>query len=98
MEDLAKEGLHRAPVLEESEILEKFKTASQIGRNYDTRIGGHKIYRDEVNAVLNNVKAKKSSILVTGKKGCGKTWILLEVADQIEKTHAFICFLSRRPV
>ena len=89
LEDLAKEGLHRAPVLEESEILEKFKTASQIGRNYDTRIGGHKIYRDEVNAVLNNVKAKKSSILVTGKKGCGKTWILLEVADQIEKTHAF---------
>ncbi|HHT9137081.1 MAG TPA: AAA family ATPase [Candidatus Wunengus sp. YC60] len=89
LEALAKEGLHKAPVLEEAEILEKFKTASQIGRCYDTRIGGHKIYRDEVIAVLDNIKAKKNSILVTGKKGCGKTWILLEVADQIEKANAF---------
>jgi len=89
LEALAKEGLHRAPVLEEAEILEKFETTSQIGRNYDTRIGGQKIYRDEVNAVLDNIKAKKSSTLVTGKKGCGKTWILLEVADQIEKANAF---------
>uniref|UniRef100_UPI00402575E6 AAA family ATPase n=1 Tax=Candidatus Wujingus californicus TaxID=3367618 RepID=UPI00402575E6 len=89
LEALAKEGFFKAPALEEAEILEKFKTASQIGRNYDTRIGGQKIYRDEVNAVLDNIKAKKSSTLVTGKKGCGKTWILLEVADQIEKANAF---------
>ena len=89
LKTLAKEGLHKAPVLEEAEILEKFKTASQIGRKYDTRIGGQKIYRDEVIAILDNIKAKKSTILVTGKKGCGKTWILLEVAEQIEKTNAF---------
>ncbi len=88
LEALAKEGLYRAPVLEEEEILEKFKTASQIGRKYDTRIGGQKISREEIIAILDNIKAKKNTILVTGKKGCGKTWVLLELAEQIENTNA----------
>ena len=89
LETLAKEGFCKAPALEEAKILEKFKTASQFGRNYDTRIGGQKISRDEVIAILDNIKAKKNTILVTGKKGCGKTWVLLELAEQIEKATAF---------
>lgn len=89
LDALAKEGIYKAPALEEAEILEKLKTSSQIGRNYDTRIGSQKIYRDEISVILDNIKAKKNTILVNGKKGCGKTWILLELAEQIEKANAF---------
>lgn len=74
MEALAKENLYKAPALEEAEILEKFKTASQIGRNYDTRIGGQKIYRDEISTILNHINAKKrkGQSLLPAKKGVAR--------------------------
>lgn len=82
---LTEQGFYKAPILEETEIIKQFKVASQIGRNYDTKIGGQKIPRNEVQTILENIKEGKKSILLTSRKGSGKTWVLFEVAEQIEQ-------------
>ncbi|MFI5293852.1 MAG: AAA family ATPase [Thermodesulfovibrionales bacterium] len=86
---LTERGFHNAPVIEEEAIIKQFKVASQIGRNYDAKIGGQKIYRDEVLTIMDSIREGNKSILVNGKKGCGKTWVLLEVADQIERSDSY---------
>lgn len=88
-EILTEQGFYNAPVIEEEEIIKQFKVASQIGRNYDAKIGGQKIYRDEVHTIMDSIREGNKSILVNGKKGCGKTWVLLEVADHIERSDSY---------
>ncbi|MBE0427294.1 MAG: ATP-binding protein [Nitrospirae bacterium] len=86
---LTEQGFYTAPTIEEADLIKQFKIASQIGRNYDSTIGGRKIYRDEVLHILDFVRQGRKSILVTGKKGCGKTWVLLELAAQLDHSSSY---------
>ncbi len=82
---LNNKGLYQAPLLEESEIVGQLKKASQIGRNHDMEIGHLRINRPEVETILDEIDKNTKSILVKGKKGSGKSWVLLTLADHLDK-------------
>lgn len=83
IEHLAKEGLAITPRREEKEILEEFRITSQIGRDWQRRVGGIKIERSEFLQLVDQVEAGAETILVTDRPGSGKTCLLLDLADHV---------------
>uniref|UniRef100_UPI0040571175 NACHT domain-containing protein n=1 Tax=Candidatus Electrothrix sp. TaxID=2170559 RepID=UPI0040571175 len=83
---LRKHGCVRAPLYEESEILEQFLRISAIGRkDWQRTVGGRKINRSEFDQILEQVKEGATTVLITDRPGSGKTCLLLDLADHIEK-------------
>ncbi|HKZ56802.1 MAG TPA: ATP-binding protein, partial [Thermodesulfovibrionales bacterium] len=77
-----------APYKTEKEILHLFKSASSIGRQDLSReIAGEKLERPEINQIIELLKNSEKSILLTDRPGSGKSWILLELADIVERNH-----------
>lgn len=90
LEELASKGLTRLPSLTEKEIIDQFQRTSAIGRNdWKRTIVGEKIARQEFDDTLNFIRDKKSTIIVQDKPGSGKTCLLLDLADVIEKDSRF---------
>lgn len=83
---LSKAGIVRAPSVSESEILGQFTAASRIGRSDLSReIAGEKLKRSEVEHIIQFLEASEKSILLTDSPGSGKSWVLLELADLLER-------------
>ena len=90
LEELANKGLTRLPNLSEKEIVDQFQRTSAIGRNdWKRTIAGEKIIRKELDDTLNYIRDKKSTILVQDRPGSGKTCLLLDLADAIERDSRF---------
>jgi len=82
---LAKRGLSPTPKRSEAEILETFKLASRVGRRWLCTIDGEKIPRVELNCLVELIKQGSQTILLTDRPGSGKTCLLLDLADELEK-------------
>uniref|UniRef100_UPI004055A11A AAA family ATPase n=1 Tax=Candidatus Electronema sp. TaxID=2698783 RepID=UPI004055A11A len=90
LDQLRKHGCVRAPLYEESEILQQFRRISVIGRNdWQRTVGGRKINRPEFAQVLEQVEEGAATVLVTDRPGSGKTCLLLDFADHLEADDRF---------
>jgi len=90
LEEFASKGLTKLPNLSEKEIVNQFQRTSAIGRNdWKRTIAGEKITRKELDDTLNYIRDKKSTILVQDRPGSGKTCLLLDLADTIERDSRF---------
>jgi hypothetical protein len=89
-EELASKGLTRLPTLTENEIIDQFQRTSAIGRNdWKRTIAGEKIRRKELDDTFNFIRDKKNTVIVQDRPGSGKTCLLLDLADTIEKDSRF---------
>ena len=86
--ELAKHGLSPTPKRSEAEILAIFKQASSIGRNWLRTIDGKTIPRPELSKIIELIEQGSGSILLIDRPGSGKTCILLDLADVIEREKA----------
>lgn len=82
--ELLKHNLVIAPPYSEAEIMEQFKQASTIGRQFQRTIAGEKIERIEKGQLVSFVEEGHGSVLVTDRPGCGKTCLLLDLIDHVE--------------
>jgi hypothetical protein len=78
-------NLEAAPIRSEGDILDSFRSASAIGRAWGRTIDGVKVDQPELSEVLSSIEDDKKTILVTSLPGCGKTCLLLDLADKLEK-------------
>lgn len=84
LDHLNQVGLALAPMLGEDEILEQFRSASSIGREWGRTVGGSQIQRPEKDELIQLVASGASSVLVTDRPGSGKTCLLLDIVDHVE--------------
>ncbi len=90
LEEFANKGLTRQPNYSEKEIVEQFHRTSAIGRkDWKRTIAGEKITRKELDDILVHISDKKNTILVQDRPGSGKTCLLLDLADVIEKNNEY---------
>lgn len=85
LKELKAHDLEAAPIFAESEILDSFSAASKVGRNWQRTIDGVKIHQRELDEVVEAIDNVGKTILVSSQPGCGKTCLLLELVDQLEK-------------
>lgn len=81
---LSESGLTPTPKRSEAEILENFKAASKIGREWLRTIDGEALPRKELEEIVNLIEEGNQKILVTDSAGSGKTCLLLDLAEHIE--------------
>jgi hypothetical protein len=86
LSQLAEKGLSPTPKRSEAEILEAFKVASGIGRYWLRTIDGKPIPRLELSQLIALIEQGTRTILLTDRPGSGKTCLLLDLADYIEKS------------
>ena len=85
VEKLREHGIVQAPSKDISEILKEFSDISKIGRNWPRKIAGEAINRPELRRLIELIEEGKNSILLKEGAGAGKTCILLDLAEYIEK-------------
>jgi len=84
--ELEQLGLNPTPKRSEADILETFAAASQVGRNWLRTIAGEKIRRAELSHLIELIEQGSRAVLLTDRPGSGKTCLLLDLADYIEKS------------
>lgn len=84
--ELHKHGLFLTPQYSEKDILDQFKQASSVGRQFQRTIAGENIKRPEQSHLIKLIQTNEGSILVTDRPGSGKTCLLLNLADYIEQS------------
>jgi hypothetical protein len=86
---LEQKGVVKTPLCSEAETLEQFQQASRIGREWQRTIGGRRIERAELAELIHLIEDGADTILVIDRPGSGKTCLLLDLADCIEKDPRF---------
>ncbi|KPA15889.1 ATPase, AAA-type, core domain protein [Candidatus Magnetomorum sp. HK-1] len=89
IERLESKGFFLMPKMSEAEILNQFKQISCIGRDWQRTIGDEHIKRSELDVLIEHVKSHEKLILVTDRPGSGKTCLLLDLVDYIERSSRF---------
>lgn len=82
---LSQSGCVISPPTDIQSIFNSFRKTSSIGRSWQRDIGGHRIDTLLVSELIEAIKNKSHSILVTGGPGSGKTCILLELQEKLEQ-------------
>jgi Caspase domain/ATPase family associated with various cellular activities (AAA) len=88
--ELAKHELNPTPKRSEAEILANFNSASNIGRYWLRKIDGKKIPRSELPKIIELIEQGSRTILLIDRPGSGKTCVLLDLADFIERDKASV--------
>lgn len=83
--ELSQHGIYPTPKRDEAEILDAFSSASCVGRNWLRTIGGETIQREELFTLVSFIEQGSRTILLTDRPGSGKTCLLLDLVDYIEK-------------
>ena len=78
-------GSMLTPPMDMVEVRTSFTSTSAIGRSWRRDIGNEYIANPIVNELLEAIKDKHRSILVTGSPGSGKTCVMLTVQDELEQ-------------
>ena len=86
-EVLAKSGATFVPPLSQQKMQELFANASAIGRHWRRDIAGNRLHIATVDELIKAIDAKERSIMLTGIPGSGKTCVLLELQEALEKRH-----------
>jgi hypothetical protein len=66
-------------------VRDLFASTSSIGRSWRREIAGQRLYRSVLGELLSAVQQKNKSILLTGLPGSGKTCVMLELQEALEK-------------
>lgn len=88
--DDLKDVLHQAgamlvPIMSVAEVRASFASTSAIGRTWRRNIAGEIIPSPTVNELLAAIDAGKRAILLTGLPGSGKTCVMLDLQEALEK-------------
>ncbi|WP_205629844.1 AAA family ATPase [Dechloromonas denitrificans] len=82
---LLKAGALLVPPVNIAEVRASFSNTSAIGRSWRRDVAGQRIPNPVVNELLAAIDAGKRAILLTGLPGSGKTCVMLEVQDTLER-------------
>lgn len=83
---LHKAGAILAPVMSIAEARQSFLSTSAIGRSWIRSIAGQKITNPVLEKLLAAIDDGKQSVLLTGSPGSGKTCVMLELQEKLEKS------------
>lgn len=88
--DDLKDILHQAgamlvPIMSTAQVRTSFSGTSAIGRSWLRDIAGQRISSPIVNELLDAIDAGKRSILLSGLPGSGKTCVMLNLQEALEK-------------
>lgn len=78
-------GALLVPPLNLTEVTRSFADASAIGRSWRRDIAGERIATKTLEDLLSAIDEKKAAILLTGLPGSGKTCVMLELQEALEK-------------
>lgn len=81
-------GAVHTPPRTEAELLQEFRAASVVGRDWRRDIGSKRLARRALEVVLTHIQAESKRILVTDGPGSGKTCLLLDLLDRLESDPA----------
>lgn len=96
---LRNRGFAIVPLKEEMELWRDLNSISSIGRNWPRKIHGQPIKRKETGRLLELVKKQEGMILLLGEPGSGKTCILLDLLEMLEKDgQIYPVFIQARDV
>ncbi|EDL69013.1 AAA family ATPase [Vibrio campbellii] len=73
------------PPMDIREVRASFKSTSAIGRSWRRDIGNEHIANSAAKKLIEGIKAKYRSILLTGAPGAGKTCVMLAVQEELEQ-------------
>ncbi|HHX8322784.1 TPA: ATP-binding protein [Vibrio alginolyticus] len=82
---LLKSGSLFVPPVEIQRIRSSFEGTSSIGRSWCREIGPERLPIHTVHSVIEAIKEKRRSILLTGQPGSGKTCVMLSVQEELER-------------
>ena len=82
--DLMESSLNSPSRWSRTEVVENFRNASSIGREWLRKIDGEAISREELKQIVNLIEQDSNSILLKDCAGSGKTCLLLDLAEYIE--------------
>lgn len=82
---LLKAGALLVPPVNIAEVRASFSNTSAIGRSWRRDVAGQRIPNPVVNELLAAIDAGKRAILLTGLPGSGKTCVMLEVQEILER-------------
>lgn len=81
---LTEAGAVLTPPRAEADLLQEFRVASQVGREWNRNIGNKRLPRRALEVTLAHIQAQSPRILVTDGPGSGKTCLLLDLLDRLE--------------
>lgn len=84
-EMLQNAGALLTPLIPIKEIKNSFASISAIGRSWHRDISGQQLPSPVVSELLTAIDHKKSSVLLTGAPGSGKTCVLLSLQEVLEQ-------------
>lgn len=82
---LSDAGSLLTPPMDIREIRTSFNSTSAIGRSWRRDIGNEHIANSAAKKLIEGIKAKYRSILLTGAPGSGKTCVMLAVQEELEQ-------------
>lgn len=82
---LLKAGALLVPPVNIAEVRTSFSNTSAIGRSWRRDVAGQRIHSPVVDELLAAIDTGKRAILVTGLPGSGKTCVMLEVQESLER-------------
>ena len=85
---LTEAGAVLTPPRAETDLLQEFRVASQVGRKWNRNIGNKRLPRRALEETLAHIQAQSPRILVTDGPGSGKTCLLLDLLDRLESDPA----------
>lgn len=90
-------GVERCLPRAEAELKAELVNLSHIGRAWQRSVGGQRLTRYVVDEVLEQIESNKSSILISANPGTGKTCVLLDLMERLEKSAlSFPIFIQAR--
>ena len=82
---LSRSGSVLTPPLATEDIIATFQSTSAVGRAWKTDIAQKHLSNLAVDQLIEAIEAKPQSVLLTGMPGSGKTCVMLEVQDHLER-------------
>ncbi|MBF0583595.1 MAG: ATP-binding protein [Magnetococcales bacterium] len=95
LDKLAQVGIYPTPYWDEQESLDRFATASRIGRKWFRDVDGHTFTRQATTNLYEAIKQRSKCIVLTDGPGTGKTCVLLDLMDRLEKEPGMVPLFIR---
>ena len=78
-------GCTLVPTFSESELRQSLESTSAIGRHWCREINGQRFPNQAFNDLTSAIDEKKPSVLLTGMPGSGKTCVMMELQEALER-------------
>ena len=78
-------GCTLVPTFSENELRKSLKNTSAIGRHWCRDINGQRFPNQALNDLISAIDENKSSVLLTGMPGSGKTCVMMDLQEALER-------------